>query len=74
MKPGLCPSPGEVDSQDLSSNCDDDASCHGTKKCCKANTGAMLCLKAASTNGMLIMAVAFGLFGNKLWLFHCALW
>lgn len=51
VKPGLCPSPEEVDSQDLRSDCVTDSDCLGAKKCCKANTGAMLCLKAGSTEG-----------------------
>ncbi|XP_065883650.1 uncharacterized protein [Dysidea avara] len=50
VKPGLCPDSQSVDSQQISSHCEDDTSCQGAKKCCKANTGAMICLKAESSN------------------------
>ena len=53
VKPGVCPDSQSVDSQEISSYCEDDISCLGAKKCCKANTGAMICLKAESSNSEL---------------------
>ena len=71
MKPGLCPSPEEIDSQVLSSDCENDASCPGTKKCCKANTGAMLCQKAGSTTGELATRSHVGFLLISCGLLHC---